>query len=632
MCGFIDDALDFGNDLISGVGEIMDDQLGFDPNGGGLVPYFDAAGMATLGIPVGSIGAQSANTFQTLESGDFDSDFWNRTAQNATRAGTSYAVGDLLGGGDGFSFDSFTPGFNPSASSGGGTGFLGIPQSGANPIITQGLSTAGSSGSSGLLSSLGNFGVSALTSGILGGGGGGRVRNPNLGTSALTSPSLGSNIGNATAALYQADQARNANQDYLNYLYDAMALQKGAKNQAASLIGGAYDDALQYPVNIRDEQGRLLSAYIGDVEGYNRAQKDFTENYIRSIADRAENVAGLQRENLADIGGQGFSNQKRFLTDATNKAIRRFDPYTTSGLQAQSLLTDLLTGTPSEMNEALIRSPSYNFRVNEGIKALQNSAAARGNLLSGATLKEIQEFGQDMASQEYDKYVNQLSNLAGRGFQSSGSQAELMAKLGGNIASADRIRVSNLLGSQGNYYDALSNARTNEIANLSQNYADFANRQRDLASTRYGQGSSLLGSYYGDLSNLGLGKATNLANILTGGAAEQTNLLGQLASNQYNIARDTTPEIQAASAGSNLLGQAATSLFNQPAVQSGINSLLGGVGDYVGGLFGGGSSQSTPSFSSFDFGIGSTSTPNYNNDVLSNYGYGFDFGSFGSFF
>lgn len=45
--------------------------------------------------------------------------------------------------------------------------------------------------------------------------------------------------------------------------------------------------------------------------------------------------------------------------------------------------------------------PGYQFRMSEGLKALERSAAARGILQSGQTLKDITRFGQDAASEEY---------------------------------------------------------------------------------------------------------------------------------------------------------------------------------------------------------------------------------------
>lgn len=58
--------------------------------------------------------------------------------------------------------------------------------------------------------------------------------------------------------------------------------------------------------------------------------------------------------------------------------------------------------------------PGYAFRLQEGLKALDRQAAARGGLISGAALKGAQRFGQNEASQEYmnafNRYQTNRSN------------------------------------------------------------------------------------------------------------------------------------------------------------------------------------------------------------------------------
>jgi len=51
--------------------------------------------------------------------------------------------------------------------------------------------------------------------------------------------------------------------------------------------------------------------------------------------------------------------------------------------------------------EDVYADPSYQFRLGQGEQALQQSAAGRGMLRTGATLKDILEYGQNFASQEY---------------------------------------------------------------------------------------------------------------------------------------------------------------------------------------------------------------------------------------
>lgn len=54
------------------------------------------------------------------------------------------------------------------------------------------------------------------------------------------------------------------------------------------------------------------------------------------------------------------------------------------------------------MDDAM-NSPGFQFRLKEGLDALQRSAAAKGTLLTGGTLKDINSWAQDYASNEYDK-------------------------------------------------------------------------------------------------------------------------------------------------------------------------------------------------------------------------------------
>jgi hypothetical protein len=93
--------------------------------------------------------------------------------------------------------------------------------------------------------------------------------------------------------------------------------------------------------------------------------------------------------------------------------------------------------TPSDFT----KSPDYQFRLNEGLKALNRGAAARGSYLSGATMKGLQEYGQQSASQEFGNRFNRLSGLAGLG----GNMTQTQASLGAQNASS----IADLLGSGG---------------------------------------------------------------------------------------------------------------------------------------------------------------------------------------
>ena len=56
--------------------------------------------------------------------------------------------------------------------------------------------------------------------------------------------------------------------------------------------------------------------------------------------------------------------------------------------------------------DSIYADPSYQFRKGEGEQSLQQSAAGRGVLRTGGTLKDVLNYGQNAASQEYSNIFN----------------------------------------------------------------------------------------------------------------------------------------------------------------------------------------------------------------------------------
>ena len=54
--------------------------------------------------------------------------------------------------------------------------------------------------------------------------------------------------------------------------------------------------------------------------------------------------------------------------------------------------------------------PGYQFELNQGLKTAQNSAAARGGLYSGATLKALTQYGNDYAGTKYNEAYSRAKN------------------------------------------------------------------------------------------------------------------------------------------------------------------------------------------------------------------------------
>jgi hypothetical protein len=58
-------------------------------------------------------------------------------------------------------------------------------------------------------------------------------------------------------------------------------------------------------------------------------------------------------------------------------------------------------------------SPGYQFRLDQGNQAVQRSAAARGILGSGATMKAIDRYSQGLASSEYNNFSDRSRRSPG---------------------------------------------------------------------------------------------------------------------------------------------------------------------------------------------------------------------------
>jgi hypothetical protein len=112
-----------------------------------------------------------------------------------------------------------------------------------------------------------------------------------------------------------------------------------------------------------------------------------------------------------------------------NQGRQDVAPWRMAGAAALGDVIGEVASGPGEFTE----SPYYNFLRDEGIRAIDRSAASRGLLGSGRTLKGIERFGQGLAATEYQNWlnnwlqtrVNPLMSLAGLGQVSAGQTANM---------------------------------------------------------------------------------------------------------------------------------------------------------------------------------------------------------------
>jgi len=158
------------------------------------------------------------------------------------------------------------------------------------------------------------------------------------------------------------------------------------------------------------------------------------------------------------LGSSASRSAASTQADAANRAadlqMQQFErqvelqePWRQAGITALNKLIPLSTEyTPFGMKQ-FQQDPDYAFRMQEGMKALERSAAARGGLLSGGMLKGAQRYGQDLASQEYmnafNRYqaernaqLNPLQSLAGVGQTATNQLGQAGQTMAGNVGQA----------------------------------------------------------------------------------------------------------------------------------------------------------------------------------------------------
>jgi hypothetical protein len=252
--------------------------------------------------------------------------------------------------------------------------------------------------------------------------------------------------------------------------YYSGAVGTAAGSGGGSGIAGFLSDLLPAGVSANSLIGPAISG-IGSVIG-GISQGNAAESAAQRMADANSAATNLQMQLYQD-----------------QKAAQ--EPWRQAGIGALNQLTqgtrpggDLMRSFNMSDFQA---DPGYGFRLAEGMKGIERSAAARGNLLSGGALKGIQRYGQDMASNEYQNAYNRYNTNQGNQFNRLSSMAGL-----GQTANT-------VLGNAGSSY-------ANNVGQMGINTAS-AQANADLAG-----GASRMSGYLGAANAIGNALSPNPLN------------------------------------------------------------------------------------------------------------------------
>lgn len=221
------------------------------------------------------------------------------------------------------------------------------------------------------------------------------------------------------------------------------------------------------------------SAVVGGAAGIYGASQSAKAS--KQAAQTQADAAAKANDTQLQMFEETRADQKPYLQAGTGAVNRLADLVGTSGnttAQGYGSLTQPFTAAD------FVADPGYQFSLEQGQKALERSAAAKGGLLSGAALKAAQTYGQGTAAQEYnDVYnryntsqtniYNRLAGLSGTGQTAANQLASTGTQVGSNIASnitgAGNAQAAGQVGAANAWSTGLSNLGSSANSGI-QNY------------------------------------------------------------------------------------------------------------------------------------------------------------------
>jgi len=202
--------------------------------------------------------------------------------------------------------------------------------------------------------------------------------------------------------------------------------------------------------------------------------------------------------------------------------------------------------------------PGYKFRLEQGQLARERGAAARGGLLSGGYLKDLEEYSQGQASQEFGAATGRLYDLYGLG---KGAYTQKRGNLEGDYERGRGYKTEDYtLGrgyKTGDYTQARDYGRQ-DYGDLRSFYGQNLEQKRGRFDRRYGQGQDQR-NFSIDRFGRRVGGAKALSDQGFDAMGQQSGLAGSLA-NLYTQAGQARGA--AAQAGPNAIGQGVGGALN----------------------------------------------------------------------
>lgn len=239
----------------------------------------------------------------------------------------------------------------------------------------------------------------------------------------------------------------------------------------------------------------LVAAGVGAAGAIGGAliSSNATDKAVKSSAQAADKSLAVQQQQFDAT----TANNKPFLATGTSALNQLAGLYGLDTVDASgTTVKGAGTGANIDPNATFYQTPDYKFAMDQGIKAVDAGAAARGMLDSGATRKAEIKYGGNLASGTFNSYASRLQQIAGIGQGAANSQAGANSGYAAGVTNT----LTNAAGDQANaaltqgasYSDAINNIAGAAKYALGKN--PFASSYDNSTKLSPGQLSSFMGS------------------------------------------------------------------------------------------------------------------------------------------
>jgi hypothetical protein len=246
-------------------------------------------------------------------------------------------------------------------------------------------------------------------------------------TAALIGLGVGSSIAKGVTQRNAANKASQA--------------QQRASQQVIDRVRGTVPE---YQEELRRQAAAAQQGMTEAVGNAQRGVGEAAENAAVGVESAANNAAQNIDETSINVGRdvRGAADRgNQVLQMAYDEVSGTMQPYIDAGNGSLTRLSDLV----DERFTFDENDPAYQWRLAEGQKAVERSAAGRGLTQSGATLKALTKYAQGAASQERDLAFNRfladrgqragiLNNVAGMGLNAGQTKSSAAVGLAGQAS------------------------------------------------------------------------------------------------------------------------------------------------------------------------------------------------------